>query len=202
MKIITSDYEIMSDIDGKEILKNIERTARTCYKSEDKIKEGSAERLVKNLVNRGHEAMLEHVSISVKIFCDRAIANEWVRHRIASYAQESTRYINYKDKDMEFIVPKFNKQNAKNRTIVEALYRNAEKTYKILIQNGATPQEARCVLPLGLKTEFVCTMNLRSWRNFFKLRCAPDAHLQIREIATAILKEFKEEVPIIFDDIK
>ena len=215
MKVIDARYEILDKIDGMEVLKKIERVARTCYKSEDYIKEGSAERLVKSLIDRGHEAMLEHYSFSIKFICDRGVSHEIVRHRVASFAQESTRYCNYsKDKfgkELTFIYPRFwdryiglkEEPNALNlyenwHTAME----NAEKAYFTLLEKGATPQEARSVLPNSIKTEVVMTANLREWRHFFKLRTAPAAHPQMRELTIPLLKELKEKIPVMFDDIE
>ena len=219
MKIIDARYEILDKIDGMEVLKKIERVARTCYKSEDYIKEGSAERLVKSLIDRGHEAMLEHYSFSVKFVCDRGVSHEIVRHRMASFAQESTRYCNYsKDKfgnELTFINPCFweDANNSKNDEIETILpinnyeywliiCRATEKMYFKLLKNGATPEQARSVLPNSIKTEVVMTANLREWRHFLKLRTAQAAHLQMRELTIPLLKELKEKIPVIFDDIK
>ena len=215
MQIIDARYEILDQIDGMEVLKKIERVARICYKSEDNIKDGSAERLVKSLIDRGHEAMLEHYSFSIKFVCDRGVSHELVRHRMASFAQESTRYCNYsKDKfgnELTFIYPRFwdryiglkEGPNALNlyknwHTAME----NAEKAYFTLLEKGATPQEARSVLPNSIKTEVVMTANLREWRHFLKLRTAQAAHPQMRELTIPLLKELKEKIPVIFDDIE
>ena len=215
MKVIVARYEILDQIDGMEVLKKIERVARTCYKSEDHIKEGSAERLVKSLIDRGHEAMLEHYSFSIKFICDRGVSHELVRHRMASFAQESTRYCNYsKDKfgnELTFIYPRFwdhyiglnEEPNALNlyknwHTAME----NAENAYFTLLEKGATPQEARSVLPNSIKTEVVMTANLREWRHFLKLRTAQAAHPQMRELTIPLLKELKEKIPVMFDDIE
>lgn len=207
MRIIEARAEILNKdrIDGQQILKDLELIARTCYKSENCIKDGTAERLVKFLVDKGHEAMIEHCNISVKFIVDRAIANEIVRHRVASYAQESTRYVNYsKDKfgkEITFIAPPKSldiKQVMYMRTALEV----AEKTYFKLLKEGSTPEIARNILPLCTKTELVMTTNLREWRHFFKLRTAKAAHPQIREVTIPLLKEFKQLIPIIFDDIE
>lgn len=104
MKIVDAGYEILDNLNGEEILKKIERVARVCYKSEDKITEGSAEKMVRALIKSNHMAMLEHYSFSVKFICDRGVSHEIVRHRVASYAQESTRYCNY-NKSGDVAVP-------------------------------------------------------------------------------------------------
>ena len=216
MQIIKAGYEILDELNGSEILKKIERVARVCYKSEDKITEGSAEKMVKALVKSGHEAMLEHFSFSVKFICDRGVSHELVRHRIASFAQESTRYCNYGSKGGEI-------------TVIEPCYRlvdgvsvsvdnwserdgawvhsceEAEKSYLRMLADGATPQEARAVLPNSLKTEIVVTANLREWRHFFKLRACGTTgkpHPQMLEVAVPLLKEIKSLIPVVFDDLE
>ena len=220
MKVIDARYEILDKIDGMEVLKKIERVARTCYKSEDYIKEGSAERLVKSLIDRGHEAMLEHYSFSIKFICDRGVSHEIVRHRVASFAQESTRYCNYsKDKfgnELTFIKPCF-WENTDNEEINNIIYNrlsynnyeiwvlacsNIEENYFEMLENGATPEEARSILPNSIKTEIVMTMNLREWRHFLNLRTSKAAHPQMRQVANMILTMFKEKIPVIFDDIE
>ena len=206
MQIIVARYEILDKIDGMEVLKKIERVARTCYKSEDYIKEGSAERLVKSLIDRGHEAMLEHFSITVKFICDRGISHEIVRHRMASFAQESTRYCNYsKDKfgnELTFIKPCFWEENTHEYFSWCESMGNAEKGYFELLKLRATPEQARTILPNSIKTEVVMTANLREWRHFLKLRTAQAAHPQMRELTIPLLKELKDKIPVIFDDIE
>lgn len=206
MKVIKPSYEIYTYINGDEILKVIEKAARTCYKSENLITGDSAKRLVKNLITRGHEAMLEHFSITVKFICDRGVSHELVRHRVASYAQESTRYCNYsKDKfgnELTFIIPCFWNKNSVCEELWQQAMRQAEVKYFELLEAGATPEQARSVLPNSIKTEVVMTANLREWRHFFKLRTAPAAHPQMRELTIPLLKNFKRQIPIIFDDIE
>lgn len=206
MKIIKSSYEIMTPINRNEILKTIERAGRTCYKSEDKITEDSASKFVTMLIKKTHEAMLEHYNITIKFVCDRGISHEIVRHRIASYAQESTRYCNYSNdkfgNEITVIEPCFWDNDLSQYEIWELACEDAESSYFDLIENGATPQEARSVLPNSLKTEIVVTMNLREWRHFFKLRTASTAHPQMREIAIPLLNDFKRILPEIYGDIE
>jgi len=205
MKIIKPYYEIMTQINREEILKTLEIAGRVCYKSEDKITEDSASKFVKNLVNRGHEAMIEHVSLTVKFICDRGVSHEIVRHRIANYAQESTRYCNYSKgkygNEITVIEPFYWEEGSINYGLWEDACNYAERTYLRLIKEGATPQEARSVLPNSLKTEIVVTMNLRELRHFFRLRTAKTAHPQMREITIPLLNELKEKLPEIFGDI-
>lgn len=205
MRIIEPYFEILEDIDGMEILKRIERKGRICYKSESKITEGSAVQFVRKLIKKGHESVIEHEKISVKIICDRGVSHEIVRHRIASYSQESTRYCNYCDekfgKELTFISPVFWKEDKEKMRIWEERMQEIEDTYNKLIGLGAKPQEARSILPNSLKTEIIVTMNLREWRHFFRVRTAKQAHPQMRQIAGALLAELSEQLPVIFEDI-
>ena len=195
----------MDDIDGAKILQKLERCGRVCYKSEDKITEGSAEKFIGMILKSGHESVLEHEKLTVKFICDRGVTHEIVRHRIASYSQESTRYCNYsKDKfvnELAFIRPCFWADDSEEYAVWKRAMEEIEKTYVKLISLGAKPEEARSILPNSLKTEIVCTMNLREWRHFFRLRTAERAHPQIREISVALLDELKKRIPVIFDDI-
>ena len=205
MKIIEPSVHLEDKIDGQAILKKIERIGRVCYKSENRITKDSAERFVKSILDRGHESVLEHVSISVRVICDRGVSHEIVRHRVASYSQESTRYNNYsKDKygnELTFIKPCFWEEDSELFDTWKVAMKYAQSQYFNLLELGATPELARSVLPNSLKTEIVMTMNLREWRHFFKLRCAKAAHIQLREVANMILKEFHELIPVIFDDL-
>lgn len=205
MKIIKPSVEIITPIDGEAILKHIEQCGRVCYKSEDKITDDSAKKFIENIIKRGHEAVLEHFNITVKFICDRGVSHEIVRHRLASYCQESTRYCNYsKDgfgNEITVIKPCFWDEGDPQYIAWAESCNVSEDIYIWLLQNGATPQEARSVLPNSLKTEVIMTMNLRELRHFFKLRCAPAAHPQMREVAIMLLEEVKAKVPIIFDDI-
>ena len=205
MKEIRPSFEIMDDIDGAKILQKLERCGRVCYKSEDKITEGSAEKFIGMILKSGHESVLEHEKLTVTFICDRGVTHEIVRHRIASYSQESTRYCNYsKDKfgnELTFIRPCFWADDSEEYAVWKQAMEEIEKTYVKLISLGAKPEEARSILPNSLKTEIVCTMNLREWRHFFRLRTAERAHPQIREISVALLDELKKRIPVIFDDI-
>lgn len=206
MRIIKPYFEILDKIEGKEILKRIERYGRTCYKSEDLITKDSAAVFVGNILKRGHESVIEHEKVSVRIICDRGVAHEIVRHRIASYSQESTRYCNYqKDKfgnELTFIKPMFWEEDSSEYNVWYDMMQKVEERYMQLIKMGAAPQEARSILPNSLKTEIVVTMNLREWRHFFKVRTSEAAHPQMREISGKILNEFKKLIPIVFNDIK
>lgn len=205
MKEITCSINIEDNITGEDILKKLERFGRTCYKSEENITEDSARNFIKRIIERNHESVLEHEKISVRIICDRGVTHEIVRHRIGSYSQESTRYCNYtKDKfsnEITVISPTFFTNTDKYNVWKKAM-EDAEKHYFTLIDMGASPQEARTVLPNSLKTEIIVTYNLREWRHFLQLRSSNQAHPQMREVATKILSEFKKIIPVVFDDIE
>ena len=222
MNILKAGFEILTPISegGIEELKHIEKIGRVCYKSEGKITEDgeSAKKFVKMLINRGHEAMIEHSSLSVKFVVDRGVSHELVRHRIASFAQESTRYVNYSLEkfgneinviDIRDGINLDNKMKNMDSDTISAIMgewclamEDAEKHYMKMIELGATPQIARSVLPNSTKTEITISANYREWRNFFKLRVPNTAHPQMREVTIPLLKELKCRLPIIFDDIE
>lgn len=209
MKIINAYYVIEEELDAKKIMTTIERAGRTCYKSESNISDGSAERFIAAILKRGHESVIEHEKITVRFICDRGVTHELVRHRIASYSQESTRYCNYSNdkfgNELTFIKPCFwDEDNPQDKAKYDLWLESMafiEKQYNSMIEMGAKPEEARSILPNSLKTEIVVTMNLREWRHYFKLRTAPAAHPQIREISNMLLAELKEKLPVIFDDL-
>lgn len=210
MKVIEPSFEILTPISegGIKELQMIERIGRICYKSEDKISPdgASAKKFVKMLIDRGHEAMIEHSQLSVLFVCDRGVSHELVRHRLCSFAQESTRYVNYSREDKApegiiFIKPCFlDEKSDKYREWLVAC-QDCEFWYLQAIKKGATPQEARAVLINSVKTEIVVTANLREWRTIFKLRCDQAAHPQMREIMVPLLEELKRRIPVVFDDI-
>lgn len=207
MKTIKAGYEILTPITGSELLM-IERAGRTCYKSEDKITMASAEEFVRKMIKNHHEAMLEHSSLTIKFICDRGVSHEIVRHRLASFGQESTRFCNYAGNkfgnELTFIEPFFFEKNTKKYNDWEWAMQKAEDAYMSLIENGATPQEARSVLPNSVKTEVIMTANYREWRHFFNLRAARatgPAHPQMEEITRSLLHELTHKIPVVFDDI-
>ena len=221
MKIIKPSYEIMDPIDGQAILKKIELIARVSHKSEDRITETSAAPFVKKIIELHDESVLEHVSITVRFICDRGVSHELVRHRLAAICQESTRYCNYsQDKfghditviqpcflsdmtylDMEEEIPCASRGFTHKDFAWYNAMQHAETFYFDMLKAGATPEEARSVLPNSLKTEVVCTANLREIRHILKLRCNKRAHPQIRELMIPLLQELHSKVPVIFDDL-
>ena len=206
MKLVKPKVEVLDKLNGTQILKRIEKIARTCYKSEDKISEddSSARKLVTNLINSKHEAMLEFVDITVKFTCSRSIAQEITRHRLASFAMESQRFCAYnKDKfgnEVTFVLPSWVNDNESTELFIQTL-KNTELTYFELLNKGLKAQESREVLPNATKTELNMKCNLREWRHFFNLRCSQAAHPDIRMLALDLLKQFHEVIPIIFDDL-
>jgi thymidylate synthase (FAD) len=197
--------EYPEELDQKRVLARLEKCGRTCYKSEGKIGPGSAEKLIRSIIARGHESVLEHEKITVRIICDRGVTHELVRHRIAAYSQESTRFCNYSEdqfgNQITVIRPVFWRSDMPEYAIWLTAMDAAEKSYFELMDHGATPQEARSVLPNSLKTEIVVSYNLREWRHVFTLRCSRDAHPQMRQIMIPLHGEFKEKLPVIFSDI-
>ena len=201
MNIIEPSYEVLSPIDARSILKRLEFYGRVAYKSGDRITDSSAEGFIAAIVKRGHESVIEHIVISVKFICDRGVTHELVRHRLASYTQESTRYCNYSKRGTTFIKPSFwDEKDVEYETWSSAMA-YAEKAYNSLISNGAKPEQARSVLPNSVKTEIICTANLREWRHILKLRTSKDAHPQMRQIMAPLLKEFRQYLPSLFNDI-
>lgn len=202
---------------AKNLMRHIERCGRTCYKSEDKISDDSAERFIANLVRRGHESVLEHFALTVRFTCDRGVTHEIVRHRIASYSQESTRYCNYKQGKFGSEVTYIDLKGgmALDPTMkslsagqVSAIYdewmlacEDAENHYFRMLDLGASPQMARSVLNNSTKADIVATMNLREWRHFFRLRCDMASHPQMRQVALMLFRQMYELMPPLFEDI-
>ena len=232
MKIIEPSFKIEYCPEECFVMYHLEQAARTCYKSEANASPVSASKLLARIIRQGHESVLEHISITVRIVCDRGVTHELVRHRLASFSQESTRYCNYADEKFEreltFIrPPQCSAQLLGQHTIMwnlqsltasrkEGLINPelcpsdnvffwalavVERDYIALLGCGWSPQEARAVLPNSLKTELVMTANIREWRHIFKLRCAKDAHPQMRQIMVPMLAAFTELIPVLFDDL-
>ena len=198
-----------------DLERNIEMAGRTCYKSEDRVSTGSAEGFIQKLIRAGHESVIEHGSITVCFICDRAVSHELVRHRLASYSQESQRYVGYRG-EVEFVRPwwmhrqllgihteesvdlvdSWKEQVALRSMLISSM------TYQALLNEGVSPQQARVVLPNSVKTEIVVTANPREWRHIFKLRTGPGAYPQIRELMAPLRDKFAENWPGIFKDLK
>lgn len=196
--------QLIGDNSLESSMKLIEQAGRTCYKSESNISKDSWKSFVNMIKAKGHESVLEHVSATIRIICDRGVSHEIVRHRIASFSQESTRYCNYSStkKSMTFVKPFWyslpDVSSDKIAQFKEAMLL-AEAAYNKLIALGSTPQEARAVLPNALKTEIVATMNLRSWKHFLELRLSHQAHPDMRIVARLIKDQLMFNFPVVFE---
>ena len=215
MILVKPSHEILTFTEFPLTL--IELAGRTCYKSEDKITNESAEKFVDMVTRRGHHSVIEHAVVTVKIICDRGVTHEIVRHRLCSYSQESTRYCNYKG-GVTFVIPPWcyiAPGDHPQEHIHEVHYDlreedwrwyvamgEAEKRYIELLKQGWSPQQARSVLPNSTKTEIVITANVREWRHIFRLRCSKASHPQMNEVMIPLHQEMKEIIPIMFDDIE
>lgn len=212
MKIIEPSVELINPIPYEVALNTIEIAGRTCYQSEDRMTDDSAEGFIRRIIQRGHESVLEHVSVTAHFICDRGVSHEIVRHRIGAYSQESTRYCNYSGNKFgrEISVVDlatgfkydFTKDNDRKKYAVwMAAMADAEKHYMDMMALGATPQEARSVLPTSTKTSVTLTYDIREWRHFLRLRCDPTSHPQIQQVAGRARKLLIERYPMFFEDI-
>lgn len=207
MKIVKPSWTMSAMTEGEpaKLMKHLEAMGRICYQSEDVITDDSYKQFLRTIIERGHEAVLEHATVTAIIICDRGISHELVRHRIASYCQESTRYCNYNKgkfgEEITVIEPCFWPEGSdlywawKNACLI------SEQCYFSLLKSGATPQQARDVLPTSLKTQIAVTMNIREWRHFFRLRCSPAAHPDMVALACRGLVEFYNRFPVLFEDV-
>lgn len=193
MKIIEPSVQLVDSINADDIYRKIELCGRVCYQSALK---GKPEQFIRMLIKKGHESVLEHVSLTFHIICDRAIQNELVRHRLASFSVESTRYVKYHE--LTFVKPFF--WNGDNQDAWENFCRSVEGYYLNFLKD-ATPEQARSLLSLCLKSELFMTANLREWRHILKLRTSEHAHPQMRQIARMILQIFRDKLPVIVEDL-
>lgn len=214
MKVIKPSYEIITDLDSNRILKDIERAARSCYKSEDKITEESATDFIARLLKKGHEAMIEHSYLSVNFIVNRGFTHECVRHRLAAFAQESTRYCNYsKGKfgtELSILKPRYidklEVDNIEAFQVWQETMLYLEKQYiKMATKKedgglGISPQIARDILPIGVKAEITVSCNLREWRHIFKMRTHQTAHPIMHELMRPLCEELKTKIPVLFDE--
>ena len=195
MRIVKPSVSIESNISYQDALRIVENATRVCYKSEDKVKAGSAEKLIKGVIKAKHFGCIEHVSLTVKFICDRACSHQLVRHRLMSFNQKSQRYC--KEDNLEVIKP----EGLKNTSIWLESCRQAENAYAELIRRGEKPEVARGVLPNSTATEIYATANLREWRHFFELRCDRTAQKDIRMLALELLCQMFEKYPVFFEDL-
>jgi thymidylate synthase (FAD) len=210
MLLVRPSHEIL--FISPKPLETIEAAGRTCYKSEKAITETSAKEFVRKRVKDGHHSVIEHAYMSVRFICDRGVTHEIVRHRLAAYSQESTRYCNYKG-GVTFIIPSWVNINKGTYGLFSVIWlekisdrkwfnlmQRAEQDYIELLKNGWSPQQARSVLPNSLKTEIVMTANLREWMHVFKLRTSKAAHPQMRELMCPLLEEVYTKIPVLFEN--
>lgn len=203
---IVDPYIQVEKVDGKKIMKNIERACRTCYRSEGKITDESYKTLLKNCITRGHESVLEHEKITVRMYCDLGVYKDLTRHRIASFSIESTRYCNYgKDKfdnELKIIKP----CNIEEGTELYENWKNTceviEKNYMEMSKSGALPDQLRMILPHSIGAEVTMTANIREWRHILALRTSNHTHPSIRQLLIPLLLHFKEIMPEIFDVVE
>lgn len=199
MQIVEQSWEFLQK--PKFPAQVIEKAGRTCYKSEERITENSADKFVKMILKSGHDSVIEHASVTVRFITNRGVTHELVRHRLCAFSQESTRYVKY-DKKMEFIRPVWwAKWSKEEQEIWIKQMEAAEESYLKLRELKSSAEKAREVLPNSLKTEIVTTANLREWRHIFKLRCSSAAHPQIRILMLDCLEGFKKEFSPLFDDL-
>lgn len=205
VNIVAPHVEIMTPLDGEAILKHLELCARNCYKSEDKITPDSARTMVKKLLELGHEAMIEHYSLTAKLTCDIGVYKDLTRHRLASFAIESTRYCNYSKgkfgNELSVIKPCHIKENTPEYDLWLKTMQTIEQNYNQMAALGCRPDQLRMLLPHSTKADVIMTANLREWRHIFKLRCAPAAHPTVQEVMDMLLEKLKAEIPVVFDDI-
>jgi len=227
MRIIKPSWQIINEPCWDDLIISLERTIRTCYKSEKGIDSGTADRLIRSIIVRGHESTLEHASMSVRFVCDRGVSHELVRHRHCSFSQESTRYVNYcsdsenNSDGIQFILPPWVDPRLEGTWINGGFTKlpldfirgippdinwatscyALEGVYNGLVKDGWKPEQARSVLPNSLKTEIVVTTNIRDWRHIFKLRCDKTAHPQMRELMRPLYEYVCDECPTLFDSV-
>ena len=203
MHIIDASYEILTPIHRDDILHLLELAGRTCYKSEDKCTEESAGPFVSRICNvNKHESVIEHAGMSVMFICDRGITHELVRHRLCAFSQESTRYCNYsKDRfgqEITVIKPLFFPESSPLYDLWFASCEAAESAYFAMLSAGASPQQARSVLPNSLKSQIIVTANLRQWAHIFRLRDSDKAHPQMVEIMRPLHQQMTRLLPELF----
>lgn len=207
MKVVKPDWRIaaLTEADPALLMKHLEAMGRICYQSEDTITSTSYDKFLRGIIERGHEAVLEHATVTSVVICDRGISHEIVRHRIAAYCQESTRYCNYSKgkfgNEITVVEPPFWDRESTEYATWKHACEVAEAAYFDLLSVGCTPQEARDVLPNSTKTQIAITMDIREWRHFFRLRCGKGAHPQMIELACKGLIEFYDYFPCLFEDI-
>lgn len=205
MKIIEPIVEV-EKADYNRIMKNLERACRTCYRSENKITEESYKTLLKNCINRGHESILEHEKITIRMICDIGVYKDLTRHRHASFSIESTRYCNYgKDKfenQIKFMEPVNIERNTEVYEEWQKTCEEIEHHYIKMVELGATPDQMRMILPHSTAALVTMTANIREWKHILSLRCTKHAHPAVEQVMIPLLLHFKKNMPEIFENIE
>lgn len=204
MKIVEPWIEV-EQFDGKKIMKNIERACRTCYRSEGLITEDSYKKLLNNCINRGHESVLEHEKITVRMQCDIGVYKDLTRHRFGSFSIESTRYCNYGKDKFENEIKFINPCNMDEKELFNEWYSSCieiEQRYMNMVKLGATPDQLRMILPHSTAAEVTMTANIREWRHILDLRTKKMTHPAIRQLLIPLLLLFKKEMPELFEKIE
>lgn len=207
VKVIEANAQILTPLDGLAILKHLETCARNCYKSEDKITDDgeSAKAMIKKLIALDHLAMIEHFSVTVKLTCDIGVYKDLTRHRLASFAIESTRYCNYSkgkfDGEITVIKPCHITDPQMYALWFKAMQQMEQAYLQMAQMPDAKPDQLRMLLPHSTKADVIMTANLREWRHIFKLRCAPAAHPTVQQVMTLLKHQMQAQIPVIFDDL-
>jgi len=210
MLIIEPSFYVIDTGIRSSTLRRIEEAGRTCYKSEDKITDDSADQFIRRLIKSGHESVLEHENLSVRFIVDRGVSHELVRHRLCAFSQESTRYVDYDKRGLTFIKPPWVYVQAGiydehimsfNNEWLMAMAESAKSYHRLIAFYNWSPQQARSVLPNSLKTELVMTANLREWRHVLRLRASKAAHPQMQEVMRPLLTYMNNHLPAVFEDI-
>lgn len=195
----------VEDYDGVKIMKRIERACRMCYRSEGNITEDSYKSLLKNCISRGHESVLEHEKVSVRIRADIGTYKDLTRHRFASFSVESTRYCNYGknkfDNEIKIIKPCHIEEGTELYDMWKEALEDMEKHYLAMSKAGAIPDQLRMILPHSTAAEYSMTANIREWKHILSLRCSNHTHPSIRQVLIPLLLKFKEDMPEIFGDV-
>jgi thymidylate synthase (FAD) len=210
MLIIHPSFYVIDTGIRSSTLRRIEEAGRTCYKSEDKITDDSADQFIRRLIKSGHESVLEHENLSVRFIVDRGVSHELVRHRLCAFSQESTRYVDYDKHGLTFIKPPWVYVQSGiydehimsfNNEWLMAMAESAKSYHRLIAFYNWSPQQARAVLPNSLKTELVMTANLREWRHVLRLRASKAAHPQMQEVMRPLLIYMNNHLPAVFEDI-
>jgi len=222
MKILrdAGSFEILTpEATLRQQLLIIEQAGRTCYQSfRGEVTQKSAEKFVRMILSRNppHESVIEHGWMTVRFAeCSRGFTHELVRHRLASFSQESTRYVDYarrggkvdlKRFQVQFVMPPHRRDepvprdDGRGMMTPTQMVEEMERSYRALRAVGWSPQDARQFLPIGQKAEIVMSANFREWRHIFRMRTAKDAHWEIRRVMGNLLAAVQQLVPVVFDD--